>query len=104
MTIVDLLLYLREKLLEARVRKDAQELQTLWDTINSVLECSYKHHDRAVASLLEDMGDAIRDALMNVEWKSSIPSPETNIYKLQNDPTWLSVVRAARDAQAKLNQ
>ena len=31
-------------------------------------------------------------------------TPETNIYKLQNDPTWLSVVRAARDAQAKLNQ
>jgi hypothetical protein len=77
MTIVDLLLYLREKLLEARARKESKELQTLWDTINAVLECSYQHGERQIATLLEEMGDAIRDSLMGVEWKSTIPSEES---------------------------
>ena len=51
------------------------------------------------ASIVEKFSQAFDHA-----YPGRITPPETNIYKLQNDPTWLSVVRAARDAQAKLNQ
>jgi hypothetical protein len=61
MTIADLLCYLREQLLIV---------------INLFLESAYESHDKSVASMLEAMGDSIRDSFMGVEWKSEIPTIE----------------------------
>ena len=76
MSIADLLCYLREQLLIVRDSKDTKKLQTLWDAINLFLESAYQSHDKSVASMLEAMGDSIRDSFMGVEWKSEIPTIE----------------------------
>jgi hypothetical protein len=51
------------------------------------------------AKMLEQFSAAFRLA-----YPRKFYPAETNINKLQDDPTWQSVVRAAKDAQAKLNQ
>lgn len=76
MTIVDLLCYLRQELLKARADKDQEKLRKIWGAIDIFLESAYQSKDARVGSLLEDMGDSIRDSLMDVEWKSTIPSTE----------------------------
>jgi len=86
MSIADLLCYLREQLLIARNGKDAKQLQTLWDAINLFLESAYESRDVRVASMLEAMGDSIRDSIMGVEWKSEIPTLEA-IKALDNKKT-----------------
>ena len=55
--------------------------------------------DREEAKIVEQFSNAFDRAYPD----KSTPA-EINIYKLQNDPTWLSVVTSARDAQAKLRQ
>ena len=51
------------------------------------------------AQILEQFNAAFRLAYPHKFYPAEI-----NLYKLQDDPTWQSVVRAAKDAQAKLNQ
>ena len=51
------------------------------------------------AKILEQFSAAFRLA-----YPRGFHLTETNIRKLQDDPTWQSVVHAAREAQAKLNQ
>lgn len=76
MRVSDLLLHLREKLVAARAARDDAALRDLWKVINTVLDAAYRCQDREVAAMLEHMGDAVRDSLMEVEWKSTIPSAE----------------------------
>lgn len=77
MTIGDLLFYFRRRLIELRSEANQDELRKLWSSINEVLAAAYELNDRETAALLEEMSDAIRDSLMGVEWKSTIPSEET---------------------------
>lgn len=77
MTIIDLLCFLRQQLLDARDEKNEEKLRILWSAINLILDSAYQYQDRDAASLLEEMSDAIRDSLMHVEWKSTIPSVES---------------------------
>ena len=55
--------------------------------------------DADEAEILEQFSTAFRSA-----YPRGFDPAETNINKLQDDPTWQSVVRAAREARAKLNQ
>jgi hypothetical protein len=55
--------------------------------------------DADEAKILEQFSTASRLA-----YPHGFYPAETNICKLQDDPTWQSVVHAAREAQAKLNQ
>lgn len=82
MGISDLLLHLRERLLAARAARDDAALRDSWKVINAVLDAAYRCQDREVAAMLENMGDAARDSLMDVEWKSTIPAAEA-IRKLE---------------------
>lgn len=77
MTIVDLLSYFRRRLIDLRKEANHDELRKLWSSINEVLAAAYEGNHRDVAALLEEMGDAIRDSLMGVDWKSTIPSDES---------------------------
>jgi hypothetical protein len=55
--------------------------------------------DADEAKILEQFSTAFRLA-----YPHGFYPAETNIYRLQDDPTWQSVMLAAKDAQAKLNQ
>ena|SRR6267378_8634739 len=55
--------------------------------------------EREEAEILDQFSVAFRRAYP----KKSTPN-EINIYKLQNDPVWQTVVSAAKDAQSKLRQ
>jgi hypothetical protein len=55
--------------------------------------------DADEAKTLEQFSTAFRQA-----YPLGFDSGENNIHKLQDDPIWRSVVRAAKNAQAKLNQ
>lgn len=55
--------------------------------------------DADEAEILEQFSTAFRLA-----YPRGFYPAETNIRKLQDDPTWQSVVRAAKNAQVKLNQ
>jgi len=76
MSIVDLLLYIHSQFLKARAEKDAEALRDIWGAIDLFVEVAYQTKDKEVAGVLEDIGDSIRDALMNEEWKSNVPTEE----------------------------
>jgi hypothetical protein len=76
MSIVDLLLYIRSQFLEARAKKDAETLRSIWGAIDLFVEAAYQTKDKQAAGVLEDIGDSIRDALMSEEWKSTVPTEE----------------------------
>ena len=67
MSIADLLCHLREQLLQARAKQDHDALRELWKIVVGVLDAAYRCRDREVATLLEELGDSIRDSLMGVE-------------------------------------
>lgn len=77
LTIVELLCHLSRHLSDLRTSADHEQLRKLWSAITEVLDAAYECEDQQTAALLEEMGDAVRDSLMGVEWKSNIPSEET---------------------------
>jgi hypothetical protein len=75
MVTTDLLLYLRQKLLDARAAKDRKTLEELSNTFHILQEAVWSVEESSVyAGFLEDMICAVRDSMMGVEWKSEIPS------------------------------
>ena len=75
--MVELLCHLSRRLSELRTSSDHDQLRKTWSAITEILDAAYHCEDQQTASLLEEMGDAVRDSLMGVEWKSTIPSEET---------------------------
>lgn len=77
MVTTDLLLYLRQRLLDARTVKDHKMLNELSNTFHILQEAIWSVEEASVyAGFLEDMICAVRDSMMGVEWKSEIPSIE----------------------------
>ena len=76
MTLTDLLSYLRQQLIEAADHSDASRMAELQGTLVLLQEAAWEVRDERRASLIEDMIDAARDALVGVEWKSDLPSLE----------------------------
>lgn len=74
--MVELLCHLSRRLSELRASADHDQLRKVWSAITEILDAAYRCEDQTTASLLEEMGDAVRDSLMGVEWKSTIPSEE----------------------------
>ena len=77
LTTVELLCHLSRRLSALRTSADHKQLRKLWSAITEVLDAAYECDDQQTAALLEEMGDAVRDSLMGVEWKSTIPSEVT---------------------------
>jgi hypothetical protein len=73
LTVVDLVFFLRQRLLDAAERRDQEHLAELQNTLVVLQEAAWQSQDRRLAALTEDMIDAARDALMGVEWKSTVP-------------------------------
>lgn len=75
-TLADLVCGLRQNLLIARERKDLANLTILQNTLDILRDIAWNKEDESLAAIIQDMVDASRDALMGVDWKSSIPSEE----------------------------
>ncbi|MFN8372357.1 MAG: hypothetical protein U0694_05710 [Anaerolineae bacterium] len=77
LTLQDLLLSLRQSVLDAIEHNDKNKLQDLKITFGRLVEEAYASHDDAVIAILVALEDAARDALTGVSWKSDIPSVES---------------------------
>ncbi|MBC7810259.1 MAG: hypothetical protein H7175_03890 [Burkholderiales bacterium] len=74
--LIDLLLSLRQRLLDAREKNDKTQLSYLKITFGTLVEAAYTVEDKALVAILVDLEDAARDSITGVDWKSSIPSIE----------------------------
>ncbi|MBI5670264.1 MAG: hypothetical protein HZC41_19900 [Chloroflexi bacterium] len=76
MTLADMVLSLRQRLLDAREQDDRASLGVLQTTFGALIEASYGTQERTLIEILIALEDAARDAAMGVGWKSDIPSVE----------------------------
>lgn len=76
LTLTDLLLHLRQRLIDAQTGHDESILLQLLGTFNLLLEAAWEREDTTHAALLEDFIDVIGDTLNNEAWKSTIPTIE----------------------------
>jgi hypothetical protein len=76
LTLADLLINLRQKLLDARAQADMALAQALFTTYDLILEASYPSKNRALSGILQDFVDSARDTLNGEDWKSTIPTIE----------------------------
>jgi hypothetical protein len=88
LTLADVLCRAVDELLAARAADDAARLEKLAVTLGFLYDVNteyggpdkgYTEHyrDGALAELLTDLLDAIRDTSMGTPWKSDIPSHQT---------------------------
>lgn len=77
MTPVDMVLSLRQRLLEAREQEDRASLGILHTTFGALVEASYGTQEDALVEILIALENAARDAAMGVGWKSDIPAVRT---------------------------
>lgn len=78
LTLADLLIALRNRLLAAMERHDKQALADLSTTFVEMAEASYGNGNQKFCSLLDDLEYAANHAGMGVDWKArdAIPSDE----------------------------
>jgi len=86
LTTVDILLYLRERLIDAREKNDVSTLQNLavffdmiWDLVNT------KRIQGGIGRILENLENSAYDSIQGVGWKSTIPSEEEIISALNRE-------------------
>ena len=76
MTLVDLLCYLREHLLESKQKKDDDTLNKLGDMLLLIETAALEKDDTSCVTLVERMYLTVQDYFMGAEFKSDIPSIE----------------------------
>jgi len=82
----DILLGLRQQLLEAREKNDTNTLQSLAVVFNIMEEIAIqKGIDGIIFRILENLGNSAIDSVSGVPWKSIIPSEEEIISALNRN-------------------
>ena len=76
MSYYELLLSLRQRLLNAMANQDRETADDLFTTLSMLREVSYESRDEALTNVIVDLVDAARDVVMGVKGKSQIPSIE----------------------------
>lgn len=76
MTYYQLLLSLRQRLINAFANQDRESADDLFTTLSILREVSYETDDDALTSIIVDLVDAARDVVMGVKGKSQIPTIE----------------------------
>jgi signal transduction histidine kinase len=80
---IDILLGLRQQLLEAREKNDTNTLQSLALVFNIIGEIAdQKGIEGMIFGILENLGNSAMDSVEGVPWKSIIPSEEEIISAL----------------------
>lgn len=75
-TLADVVISLRQRLIEAAERQDRDGLGALKITFGELVETSYSTSEQSLTRIFVALEDAARDAVMGVPWKSDIPSVE----------------------------
>ena len=81
----DILLYLRQCLLDAREPRDVKkliEIQTVCEFLSSLV---YSKEIRGIGLILEELENSAADSIAGVPWKSTIPSEEEIISALNSE-------------------
>ena len=82
----DILLGLRQQLLEAREKNDTNTLQSLAVVFNIIEEIAIqKGFEGIIFRILENLGNSAMDSVSDVPWKSIIPSEEEIISALNRN-------------------
>jgi hypothetical protein len=76
MKLGQMLIALRQNLLDALAENNRSKLYDLKITFSLLVEVAYSSQDERLISLLVALEDAARDGGMGVSWKSDIPSIE----------------------------
>jgi hypothetical protein len=74
LTIGSLLVHLRQRLIDAREKKDSKVLNELGGVFDLIEAAAWEAQDRRIAAIAEEMWSAVRDTFMGSEWKSNLPS------------------------------
>lgn len=74
--LTDMVITLRQRLIEAGERHDRDGLGALKVTFGELVEASYGTQEKSLIEILVALEDAARDAVMGVSWKSDIPTIE----------------------------
>ncbi len=74
LTLLTLMLALRQRLVEASDQRDQKTLSELRLTFTIITEASYSCEDKAATLLFQSLWDSAREAGMGVGWKAPIPS------------------------------
>ncbi len=75
-TSLDIFLYLRQRLLDAREQKDVDTLGNLQTVFIMLSDLAYLKKVGGLGAILEEFENSARDSIMGVPWKSTIPSEE----------------------------
>jgi hypothetical protein len=73
---LDIIFYLRDRLLQAREQNDLNILADLQKACILLSDLAYAKEVGALGAILEDFESSARDSIMGVPWKSTIPSEE----------------------------
>ncbi len=84
--LVDMLLGLRQRLVEDIEQNNRDDLMLLLTTFGVLREISYSTHDNSLISVLVGLEDSAQSAAMGVLWKAPIPPVET-IHALSAEKT-----------------
>lgn len=76
MVNADLLVFLRQRLVDAKKKRDTRRLQDLRITLDLLLEYTHERRSQNVGRILEALEAATRDAITDVSWKSELPTDE----------------------------
>jgi len=75
-TLADVLLSLRSRLLQASDDNDAELAETLFITFSVLQDISYEYKNESTTSLIVDLVDSARDVASGVKGKLEIPTVE----------------------------
>ncbi len=76
MTIADMILYLRQRLLELRTENDRQAVAELLATFKMLTRAAYQNDNKELMNLLIDLTDSTRDLYMGKPLNGHLPTEE----------------------------
>lgn len=99
MSVEEIILYLRQQLLELRSDNDRQAVSELLSTFKMLTKISFENDDKQLTDVLVDLTDAARHMYLNHPVTSPIPTEEA-IRRVVNGTTTEAVATAAPVAVA----
>jgi len=76
LTRADILIALRQSLLDARENTDQVAISKLLTTFGVLVETSYQYEKPTMTGLFVSFEDAARNTMIGVGWKANIPTQE----------------------------
>jgi hypothetical protein len=86
MTLVDLLRYLHQCVLDELAKKNEEELNYLSTTLRVLWEAAERHHDTELYSLLDDMNYLVNETLMGAQAKGEnvLPTVASKLRQMED--------------------